>query len=84
MIYVKVLKMQNPFSWQSSLVLRIFGFKLAGDGVPWWPGRLKTQHCHCCGSGLILDQGILRTLGSGRAESFRRGEGVVFFLFFSF
>ena len=26
----------------------------AFKGVPWWLSRLKIQHCHCCGSGLIL------------------------------
>lgn len=29
--YFKILKMQNSFSWQSSLVSEIFGFKLAGE-----------------------------------------------------
>lgn len=29
--YFKILKMQNSFSWQSSLASEIFGFKLAGE-----------------------------------------------------
>ena len=38
-------------------------------GVPWWLSRLRTRHCHCCGSdyccgmGSIPGQEILHAMG---------------------
>ena len=27
--------------------------------VPWWSGRLRTQSCHCCGSGPCCGAGLM-------------------------
>ena len=31
------------------------------SGVPWWLSRLRIQHFHCCGTGLISGLGIPKT-----------------------
>ena len=28
-------------------------------GVPWWPSRLRSKHCHCYGSGHYWDAGLI-------------------------
>ena len=30
--------------------------------VPWWPSRLRIQHCHCHGTGLIPATGMAKKL----------------------
>ena len=35
-------------------------------GVPWWLSRLRIQHCHCCGMGLIPGSGTFFWGGGGR------------------
>lgn len=44
--------------------------KRAPFRVPWW---LKIQHCHCCGSGLVLRPGTSMCCGPKKTRGHRLG-----------
>ena len=41
-------------------------------GVPWWPSRLRIQHCHCCGLGCCSGTGLIPDPGT--SSCCRRGQ----------
>lgn len=69
----KLLCRNEENAWSQRWVQRS-SRKKRPSGVPWWLRGLRIWHCHCCGTGLILDWKLLHAM---RAAREREREGIL-------
>lgn len=52
-----------PCHWDQYISSK-WPFDVFGGETPWWPSRLRTQHCHCYGSGYCRGSGWIPCPGT--------------------